>query len=122
MRTEVVPDATITDMKVFEEKVALAREIADVLRKNVVQAQKQEANDTWRTWNTSSALAFESRHVTLPGRVEYYRTYRTWGQHDNQESAADRVKSQREKTDEVRNPVFLPFSVDTHNLSRCCSA
>ena len=58
MRTEVVRDATITDMKVFEEKVALAREIADVLRKNVVQAQKQEAKDTWRTWNTSSALAF----------------------------------------------------------------
>ena len=42
MRSEVLPDATVTDPKAFEDKVTLAKEIAEVLRKNVVQARRVE--------------------------------------------------------------------------------
>lgn len=47
MRTEVMPDASLTDATVFEQKVVLAREIADVLRKNIVQARKVADSDSW---------------------------------------------------------------------------
>ncbi|KAI0350238.1 hypothetical protein OH77DRAFT_1413476 [Trametes cingulata] len=42
IRNEVLPYNTQIDAKQFEEKVTLVREIADVLRKNVVQARKVE--------------------------------------------------------------------------------
>ncbi|KAI0373301.1 hypothetical protein BV20DRAFT_989966 [Pilatotrama ljubarskyi] len=42
IRNEVLPYNTQIDTKQFEEKVTLVREIADVLRKNVVQARKVE--------------------------------------------------------------------------------
>ena len=49
MRTEVIPNAVVvTDSGAFEQKVTLAREIADVLRKNVVQAQRiEDSEDLW---------------------------------------------------------------------------
>ena len=50
MREEVIPNTSVTDAKAFEEKITLAREIADVLRKNVVQARKVEEKDTWSTY------------------------------------------------------------------------
>ncbi|KAI0806952.1 RF-1 domain-containing protein [Fomes fomentarius] len=40
IRNEVLPYSASIDPKQFEEKVTLVREIADVLRKNVVQARK----------------------------------------------------------------------------------
>ena len=42
IRNEVLPYSSALDVKQFEEKVTLVREIADVLRKNVVQARKVE--------------------------------------------------------------------------------
>ncbi|TBU46984.1 RF-1 domain-containing protein [Dichomitus squalens] len=42
IRNEVLPYSSTLDPKQFEEKVTLVREIADVLRKNVVQARKVE--------------------------------------------------------------------------------
>ncbi|KAI0781346.1 RF-1 domain-containing protein [Trametes elegans] len=42
IRNEVLPYNTQIDPKQFNEKVTLVREIADVLRKNVVQARKVE--------------------------------------------------------------------------------
>ncbi|KAI0668518.1 RF-1 domain-containing protein [Trametes maxima] len=53
IRGEVLPYNPQMDSKQFEEKVTLVREIADVLRKNVVQARKVdeaqsvEENETW---------------------------------------------------------------------------
>lgn len=43
IRNEVLPYSPNVDPKLLEEKVTLVREIADVLRKNVVQARKVEA-------------------------------------------------------------------------------
>lgn len=43
IRSEVLPYSPNVDPKLLEEKVTLVREIADVLRKNVVQARKVEA-------------------------------------------------------------------------------
>ncbi|PIL30526.1 hypothetical protein GSI_07226 [Ganoderma sinense ZZ0214-1] len=42
IRNEVLPYGSSVDPKQFEEKVTLVQEIADVLRKNVVQARKVE--------------------------------------------------------------------------------
>ncbi len=42
IRNEVLPYSSTTDPKQFEEKITLVQEIADVLRKNVVQARKVE--------------------------------------------------------------------------------
>ncbi len=43
IRNEVLPYNASIDPKQFEEKVTLVREIADVLRKNVVQARKVDS-------------------------------------------------------------------------------
>ena len=40
MRNEILPTSSTTDPSQFEGKIQLTREIADVLRKNIVQAQK----------------------------------------------------------------------------------
>lgn len=42
IRNEVLPYSASVEPKQFEEKITLVREIADVLRKNVVQARKLE--------------------------------------------------------------------------------
>ncbi|KAI0648266.1 RF-1 domain-containing protein [Trametes meyenii] len=52
IRSEVLPYNPQMDPKKFEEKVTLVKEIADVLRKNVVQARKVDEahnaeNETW---------------------------------------------------------------------------
>ena len=56
MRAEVIPNRAVTESAAFEEKVKLAREIADILRKNVVQARRvEEAQDErWRASHTCS--------------------------------------------------------------------
>ena len=56
MRAEVIPGAGVTEPAAFEEKVKFAREIADVLRKNVVQARRVEKSedDRWRAFFTCS--------------------------------------------------------------------
>ncbi|KAJ3477745.1 hypothetical protein NLI96_g10259 [Meripilus lineatus] len=46
LRNEVVPNASITDPNAYQEKVTLTREIAEVLRKNVVQAVKAEPTNS----------------------------------------------------------------------------
>ncbi|RDX52678.1 hypothetical protein OH76DRAFT_1454148 [Lentinus brumalis] len=54
IRNEVLPYSSNLDPKQFEEKITLVREIADVLRKNVVQARKvegaadAEAKERWK--------------------------------------------------------------------------
>lgn len=47
MRNEVMPNASVTDPQLFTEKITLAKEIADVLRRNVVQARKAEDREAW---------------------------------------------------------------------------
>ena len=49
IRNEVLPYSASIDPTQFNEKVTLVREIADVLRKNVVQARKvDEEKERWR--------------------------------------------------------------------------
>lgn len=43
MRNEILPSSSTTDPSQFEQKVTLAREVADVLRKNIVQARKVDS-------------------------------------------------------------------------------
>ncbi|KAI0713441.1 RF-1 domain-containing protein [Earliella scabrosa] len=50
IRNEVLPYSASIDPTQFNEKVTLVREIADVLRKNVVQARKvDEEKERWRS-------------------------------------------------------------------------
>ena len=54
LRNEILPDASTTDPKAFEEKITLTRDIAEVLRKNIVQARRVENSspedkEKWRT-------------------------------------------------------------------------
>lgn len=53
MRNEVLPCPLTMDPTQFEEKIVLTRDIADVLRKNIVQARKIELpssnEDRYRT-------------------------------------------------------------------------
>lgn len=57
MRSEVVPSAAVTDPKAFEEKVTLAKEIAVVLKKNVVQARRVEsAEPDQEKWSASRGV------------------------------------------------------------------
>ncbi|TCD65632.1 hypothetical protein EIP91_002437 [Steccherinum ochraceum] len=53
MRTEVIPRSTALETSAFEERVKLAREIATVLRTNVVQGRKVESSsvDGEARWN-----------------------------------------------------------------------
>ena len=44
MRNEILPTSSTTDPSQFEGKIQLTREIADVLRKNIVQAQKIDSS------------------------------------------------------------------------------
>jgi peptide chain release factor len=55
MRNEILPNATTNDVQQFEAKVTLAKEIADVLRKNIVQARLVEnsSEEKWRTFSRS---------------------------------------------------------------------
>jgi peptide chain release factor len=47
MRSDAIEACSITDSKIYEEKVQLAKDIARVLRMNVVQAKKIGDQDTW---------------------------------------------------------------------------
>ena len=38
LRNEILPNASVTDTKTFEEKITLTKEIAEVLRKNIVHS------------------------------------------------------------------------------------
>lgn len=59
IRNEILPNASTTDPKAFEEKITLTKEIADVLRKNIVQARRVEnpsSEEKWRMFLLSAAL------------------------------------------------------------------
>lgn len=54
MRTDVLPNASTTDVNSFEEKIRLTKEIAEVLRKNIVQARRVEnpaSEEKWRMFD-----------------------------------------------------------------------
>ena len=57
LRNEILPNAAVTDVKTFEEKISLTKEIAEVLRKNIVQARRVEnpsAQEKWRKFDLFS--------------------------------------------------------------------
>ncbi|KAI0691172.1 RF-1 domain-containing protein [Cytidiella melzeri] len=76
MRTEVMPDASVTDPQVFSAKVTLAREIAEVLRKNVVQARKAEDKETWKLHITKDTELGDNESIKNPPPVETNRSAR----------------------------------------------
>lgn len=51
MRADALEAQTVTDPAVYQEKNQLGHDIANVLRKNIVQGQrvKREEKDVWRT-------------------------------------------------------------------------
>ncbi|THH33015.1 hypothetical protein EUX98_g1212 [Antrodiella citrinella] len=49
MRNEILPTSTLEALA-FEQKVTLAKEIATVLRTNIVQARKSELPDGEASW------------------------------------------------------------------------
>ena len=60
VRNDLLPYNPEMDVKQFEQKVTLVREIADVLRKNVVQARKVEearGPDEKEIWGACGTLA-----------------------------------------------------------------
>ena len=69
MRNEILPSSSVTDSKTFEEKITLAKEIADVLRKNIVQARRVENEDRWRK-------CFGFRNFSDVLTVSYLQNYR----------------------------------------------
>lgn len=61
MRNEVIPNASVVDPKAFEDKVATAREIAQIIRTNIVQARRVEAeSEKWRMY-----LVFAVPSITI---------------------------------------------------------
>ncbi|GJE98138.1 peptide chain release factor-like protein [Phanerochaete sordida] len=50
VRNEILPAASIADQAIWEEKIALTREISEVLRRNIVQARKVEdaSEEKWQ--------------------------------------------------------------------------
>lgn len=59
MRVDTIRGQTLTDPTAYEENVKLAREVADVLRKNIVQARRTSAtpesqgNEVWSAYTES---------------------------------------------------------------------
>ena len=58
MRHDTLAGRSQTDTKLYEQNVTLAREVADVLRKNIVQAQKiaepstVDGQETWSKFDS----------------------------------------------------------------------
>lgn len=52
LRNDILPNVSTTDSKTFEEKITLTKEIAEVLRKNIVQARRVENPLTQEQWRT----------------------------------------------------------------------
>ncbi|KAI0811164.1 RF-1 domain-containing protein [Irpex lacteus] len=67
-----VPVRNAFKPQVFTEKVTLAKEIADVLRKNVVQARKVE-NETWKLNITKDTELGDNDSIKNPPPVESRR-------------------------------------------------
>ncbi|THG95037.1 hypothetical protein EW026_g6542 [Hermanssonia centrifuga] len=80
MRNEILPDASLSDKQVFSEKITLAREIAEVLRKNVVQARKVENPDSekekWQLQITKHTELGDNDSIKSPPPVESSRSAR----------------------------------------------
>lgn len=52
LRNDILPNVSTTDSKTFEEKISLTKEVAEVLRKNIVQARRVENPLTQEKWRT----------------------------------------------------------------------
>ncbi|KAL4253979.1 Mitochondrial zinc maintenance protein 1, mitochondrial [Abortiporus biennis] len=80
MRSEIIPNATTTDTKQFEEKVTLAKEIAEVLRKNIVQAERVEpedgAEERWKLNITEHTELGDNETIKNPPPVQSSRSAR----------------------------------------------
>ncbi|KIP04799.1 hypothetical protein PHLGIDRAFT_75374 [Phlebiopsis gigantea 11061_1 CR5-6] len=81
LRNEILPDASTTDQKAFEEKINLTRDIAEVLRKNIVQARRVESaspqdKEKWQLRMTKHTELGDNDSVKIPQPVENSRSAR----------------------------------------------
>ncbi|KAI0340136.1 hypothetical protein BDW22DRAFT_1450566 [Trametopsis cervina] len=70
MRTEIMPNASVTEPEEFTAKVTLAKEIADVLRKNVVQARKSQTEEAWSLNITKDTELGDNDSIKKPPVVQ----------------------------------------------------
>jgi hypothetical protein len=59
IRTDALEAASVTDSNVYVEKAKLAREMAKILRENVVQGEKVEGDATWSRLIIAVFLLFQ---------------------------------------------------------------
>ncbi|KAK7689118.1 hypothetical protein QCA50_007809 [Cerrena zonata] len=80
MRNEILPSSSTTDPSQFEQKVTLAREVADVLRKNIVQARKVNSpsaeQDRYQLRITKDTELGDNESIKNPRPVESARSAR----------------------------------------------
>ncbi|KAI0086639.1 RF-1 domain-containing protein [Irpex rosettiformis] len=88
MRSEVIPNASVTDPQAFTEKVTLAKEIADVLRRNVVQARKAENREAWEINITKDTELGDNESIKNPPPMQSGRK-RTNTSVDNEHNNED---------------------------------
>ncbi|KAI0069888.1 hypothetical protein K474DRAFT_1609701 [Panus rudis PR-1116 ss-1] len=80
MRAEILPGPSTTDPTAFEEKVKLTREVADVLRRNIVQAHKvqdpEAAEERWQIKITKDTELGDNETIKNPRPMESSRSAR----------------------------------------------
>lgn len=81
MRSDTIEARSLTDPVLYEQKIQLAREMARVLRQNVVQAEKVqgEGEDKWSKITFCCSI-FETHP---DGRTSVDETHRAWVQRVN---------------------------------------
>ncbi|EIN07810.1 hypothetical protein PUNSTDRAFT_88482, partial [Punctularia strigosozonata HHB-11173 SS5] len=81
MRNDARAVEAESDPKAYESKITLAREIADILQKNIAQARKQENSDVWRLRLTEKTELGDNESIKNPPPVQGRRSSRTNAEH-----------------------------------------
>lgn len=97
MRSEIIPNASVVDPKAFEDKVATAREIAQIIRKNVVQARQVEAeSEKWRMYLVFAMPSITIEKTFLTIRIGLrFTPYTELGTNDSVKSPPPMAESSR---------------------------
>ena len=81
IRKDALEQRSVAEEEVFKNNLKLGREIADFLRKNVVQAERmpvQPEEENTETYSTCSILFYIARISYWASRNTHYGTYRAW--------------------------------------------
>ena len=107
MRADALQHKAQTNLKAYEESIRLGNEIATILRKNFVQAQRVASgtDERWSRWALLLVVALSD----FLSRNPNHRTHRTWQKRLHQEPSPD-VNSRKGQASEVStNPSLVPF-------------